>query len=80
MSGYYAGDNFCRKKGISYIAISETGQAKALHMLNRIKVLTKSMDQSGSLNHFFYHLFVTHFTLNKGTGDPICKQCKVSLN
>ena len=65
MTGYYAGDNFCREKGaISFIANKETGQAKALHMLNR-SLLQNTMDHQDLLTIIFKnhcYLFVTHFT------------------
>jgi hypothetical protein len=66
MTGYYAGDNFCRKRRQYHtMRIRKTGQAKALHMLNRLKSFQNTMDHQDLLTIIFKnhcYLFVTHFT------------------
>lgn len=51
-------------------------------MLNRLKFLQNTMDIQDHLTNFFKRIVICLLLilLNKGTGDPICKQCKVSLN
>jgi hypothetical protein len=71
------------KKAISYMANKKDRASKSASYAQSYKGPYENYGPSGSLNQFFQISLLPirySFYLNKGTGDPICKQCKVSLN
>jgi hypothetical protein len=82
LSGYCARNNLRENSPYQTLRIRKTGQAKTLHMLNRLKNPSEYNVFQEPLNQVFKNTLLSacySFYRNKGTRDPMCKQCKVSL-
>ncbi|OQP59819.1 hypothetical protein A4R26_20750 [Niastella populi] len=74
---------FAGKKAISYIANKEDRASKNASYAQSFKIPSETMDIIRDHLTSFIGIIVICLLFiyrNKGTGDPTCKQCKVSLN